>query len=522
MQKSSSRGEANRMRNRILIACCAFLFFASGTIASAATLSIGVSSQQVKKGDTVTATVYVNSSGVAINNVDGKLSVPSDMLEIQSVSTAGSAMALWVEQPSYGSGQVSFNGGITNPGFTGSNGKVLSVVLKAIKAGTPTISFSSATVRANDGLGTNVLTTKGTASLTISDAVVPVPVTPPAPSPAPVAPVVTPTQQKTPGALELQSSTTPDAEAWYNVDSTSYSWSLPRRTTAVRTLFDSKPTSVPAVSYVPPISSKGIPNLEDGIWYFHVSYQTSAGWSTPTHQKLQIDTEQPTVPGLSYSMTSMEQVELTVKTSDELSGIGKIIVTAEGETPIEVTEQLSATTTKIVLPATYAGTKEVEVRSVDKAGNISVATITVTFPQAEIVVSDVPVVDSSPSVLSGLLSLFGNVVQNLGESLSNLDPVTLAVCLVLFLAWFAIYKLVILYRFTHKFKGVMGVQRDMFGMMRIVKRNLKQDIHLVKMDRTITDPKEAEEVVLKNVLQDVTDMEKVVKAKIDVLKPSKK
>lgn len=521
MQKSSSNAKEKRAYNKFLITCCAILFFATGNSALAATLSVGVASSQVKTGDTVTATISVNSAGVAINNVDGKLSVPSDMLEIQSVSTAGSAFTLWVEQPTFTKGQVSFNGGVANPGYTGSNGKVLTVVMKALKPGNPSLSFSSASVRANDGLGTDVLTSKGSASVVISDPA------PSQPAPSPVVPTqtvpVTTTPSKAPKSIPVTSTITPDAEAWYSASSTTYMWNLPSGTQAVRTLFDSRPTSVPVTQYVPPISSKDVKDIQDGVWYFHMSYQTAAGWSAPTHQKLQIDTEPPSEPGLSYSKTSTGQVELSVKTSDELSGIGKIIVNAEGETPIEITEQLSATTTRIVLPATYVGIKEVEVKSFDKAGNVSVASITVTFPQAEAVAGDdAPAEDALPSVLSGIMGLLGSFVQNLGESLSNLDPVTLAVCFVLFLAWFAIYKLVIMYRFMHKFKGVMGVQRDMLGMMSIVRRNLKQDIHLVKMDRTITDPKEAEEVVLKNVLQDVTDMEKVVKAKIDVLKPSKK
>ena len=66
-------------------------------------------------------------------------------------------MSLWVEQPSinYASGVITFTGGVPG-GFSGSNGPVLSFVVKALKEGTGVIAPQDIKVLLNDGEGSEI------------------------------------------------------------------------------------------------------------------------------------------------------------------------------------------------------------------------------------------------------------------------------------------------------------------------------------------------------------------------------
>lgn len=155
--------------------------------ADAATLGVSAPAS-VTVGDIVTARILVDSAGVAINNAEATLIFPTDILSVISVSKANSVFSLWVEEPSFSNagGMVGFNGGVPNPGFTGSSGTILSVTFQAKKSGNATLSLSNAAVRANDGKGTNVFTGAGSASLSVSAAVQQAPAPQPTPTPKPV------------------------------------------------------------------------------------------------------------------------------------------------------------------------------------------------------------------------------------------------------------------------------------------------------------------------------------------------
>jgi len=85
-------------------------------------------------------------------------------------------------------------GGLPNPGFSGSNGQIISIVFVAKKAGTASVVMSDASVLANDGLGTDVLTVQGSAAIKISAAVK-----------SPIVPAASPSN--VPSASEIASTT---------------------------------------------------------------------------------------------------------------------------------------------------------------------------------------------------------------------------------------------------------------------------------------------------------------------------
>ncbi|MGB9743185.1 MAG: cohesin domain-containing protein [Minisyncoccales bacterium] len=113
--------------------------------------------------------VKVNSGGVAINAADATLVFDPDKIEVVRVSKTDSVFSLWVQEPTYSNalGTISFAGGKPTPGYTGAAGTLLSITFKAKTAGTANLSFSSGSVLADDGKGTNILSSTGSGSYTL-------------------------------------------------------------------------------------------------------------------------------------------------------------------------------------------------------------------------------------------------------------------------------------------------------------------------------------------------------------------
>lgn len=170
----------------------------------AATLSVSPSSGTYTVGKTFTVTFSIVSTTQAVNAVSTNFTYSKDTLEIIGVSKSGSIISLWAPggDPAYSqsSGTGSFEGIITNPGYTGSFGKIASYTFRVKNSGTGYITLKNAAILANDGIGTNVLTNVGNAILTLVAAEKPV-----TPTPKPVIPTKAPIP--TPKPVELE--TTP-------------------------------------------------------------------------------------------------------------------------------------------------------------------------------------------------------------------------------------------------------------------------------------------------------------------------
>ena len=141
------------------------LVFILPNFSNAATLFLSPSSGNYNSGGQMSVSVRINTESEAINAVDGTIGFNPDILEVSSV-TKGTAVSLWVQEPSYSNkaGNVNFGGVILNPGYYGSNGNILTINFRAKGSGKAEISFKAGSVLANDGYGTNVLKTLGTAS----------------------------------------------------------------------------------------------------------------------------------------------------------------------------------------------------------------------------------------------------------------------------------------------------------------------------------------------------------------------
>jgi hypothetical protein len=159
------------MKNKLLALSVALSIFGYAPICSAATLVVGDGGTHAV-GELFTIPVYISTSdGEYLNTVEANARFPVDKLQAISIRDSG-LTDVWLEKPSYSNtaGTISFLGVIYNPGFTGENAKVLSVTFKALQAGNASVSFDKASILANDGQGTEILTASNGTTIHITPA----------------------------------------------------------------------------------------------------------------------------------------------------------------------------------------------------------------------------------------------------------------------------------------------------------------------------------------------------------------
>lgn len=325
--------------------------------ANAATIGFDPATNIVSEGDIFTISAVTNTEGVAINNADAVINFPKDLIEVVSIGKSSSVFSLWVEDPTFSNtaGSITFDGGKPTPGYAGQKGNIISIVFRAKKAGTATVLYSSASVRANDGVGTNVLSIKSSAVIQITGAKQPEII---------AVPVRSDTLPSVPLVI---SSTHPKSDLWYSGSSASFSWQIPNGVTSIQTLLGSSPKSNPTLTYDSTVTSKTINNLKDGVLYFHLRYMNSVGWGPVAHYKIQIDSTPPDsfAPRV-RTENLISYIELYAK--DATSGIDYFSVAIDNENPIKIRLN-ELVNDEYVLPVQYGGERKLTAIAYDKAGN---------------------------------------------------------------------------------------------------------------------------------------------------------
>lgn len=145
-------------------------FFVGVPHVSAATINLDSTAKSYQVGDTIAIRVAVTSS-TSINAVSAQISFSKDLLTLTSISKTPSLVSLWAQDPTYSNstGTASFEGIILD-GYKGIKGTVTTLFFKAKSVGTAHIEFSSASILANDGNGTEVLSGKSNSIITITKA----------------------------------------------------------------------------------------------------------------------------------------------------------------------------------------------------------------------------------------------------------------------------------------------------------------------------------------------------------------
>lgn len=251
----------------------------------AAALNFSPSSGSHMVGDTFPVSIYVESADQAINATSSTILFPSDILEVVSLSKTGSIFSLWPTDPSFSnaSGSVNLEGVVLNPGYSGKNGKILTVNFKAKKVGVASLNFSSSSVLANDGIGTNILQNTQTATFTIvKDEEIPVQI-----ENIPVS------SSGISNAVDIVSYTHPDQTKWYSNNSPEFAWTLPSEAIEVRTILSKSSSAVPSILYNPPIAERKLQDIRDGVYYFSLQIRTKSGWGEVSRYRVNIDTTPP-------------------------------------------------------------------------------------------------------------------------------------------------------------------------------------------------------------------------------------
>ena len=363
--------------------------------AEAATLYFSPSSGSHAVGTTFSVSIYVSSADQAMNAASGVISFPQDKLEATSLSKTGSIFTLWVQEPSFSNsaGTINFEGIVLNPGFTGAAGKIITINFRAKAAGSALVNFSSGSVLANDGKGTNILTSLGNAQFSLGyvGPTVPEATIPSAVSGAPSAP-------------QISSPTHPDPNKWYAKKDAKFTWSLPSDVTSVRLLVGKIPAAIPTVVYTPAINEKEVTNLDDGIWYFHVQLRNASGWGEISHFRFQIDTQPPEPFEIKFvdgKETTHPQPTLAFETTDEMSRIDYYEVKIDQEPPIKIKE------TEYKMPVQILGEHTVIVKAVDKAGNYTLA-----MTEINVLPIEAPIITDYPRELlpGSILSIKGTAL----------------------------------------------------------------------------------------------------------------
>ena len=342
---------------KILIVIFGLTLFAVGPVPTqAASLGLSAASSSLAVGKTTTVAVVVRSADQALNASQGKVSFPTDKLQVTSVSK-GSLFTYWTTEPAYSNsnGIVTFGGGLPTPGYKGSGRTVLTITFRAKAEGKATLAYSSGTILANDGLGTNILTSYGSATITVTAATTETPSSTPS---TPTTPAIS-----TP---VVRSISHPDPNLWYNSSEVALTWSRPTGISGVSYVLDHNPATVPDDTLEENSGSRTYPGVADGTWYFHLRAKYSGGWSSAAHVRLRIDTQAPdsfTPQTAAVPEATLPTYRLVFQTTDSASGIARYMLALDTQDFVTVTSPHLVETQK-------SGIHQYTLRAIDNAGNI--------------------------------------------------------------------------------------------------------------------------------------------------------
>ncbi|MEX1051803.1 MAG: hypothetical protein WEC83_00210 [Patescibacteria group bacterium] len=349
--------------------------------AASASYYFSPSTVTVNVGQSVTVSLFISTDS-AVNSGSGTIVLPTSYATATAISKSGSIFTLWTTEPSISGSSISFGGGLANPGYTGSSGKVLSFTVRGQAEGTGLITMNSGQILANDGAGTNIHS--GSSSSTVN---------------------VT----RTVSGAAIASETHPEQSRWYNSPNVKLSWSSPSGVSSY-----SYTLSKPGADTISRDNVSGnnaeFNALADGVWTFKLTTKYSDGKSAQSSFVIQIDTVAPTKPAVTVTVKDAKDQypKFEMSSTDETSGVDYYEIIIDNGEPIRATEN------PYTLPKQLPGNHNYQVIAVDKAGNKSeVATGTLFIegvPGPKITSAPAFVAMLQPIKLIGT-ALYGSIVQ---------------------------------------------------------------------------------------------------------------
>jgi hypothetical protein len=255
-------------------------------------------------------------------------------------------------------------GVVLTPGYKGNSGKLLTINFRGKETGLAEVKINSSSVLANDGVGTNILKDVTNASFSITEVE--------AKEPEVIdLDEIKPTEGKTEEEVcepdSIITSSTHPGVVWRRENSASFSWDLPEGTLASKIAFDRNPNTEPNIINSPSIVEKRYENLEDGIWYFHLSLQNNQGWSETEHFKIKIDHTPPSIEArevLRKDLTDPKPV-IELKVKDETSCVKNFELSINGE----LLDYEKLPDGNLRLETLPPGEHELVISAYDRAGN---------------------------------------------------------------------------------------------------------------------------------------------------------
>jgi hypothetical protein len=338
----------------IIAAAIIFALVVRPAFAATGSLALRSNASVVSVGDQFTVSV-IASSDANVNTIGMDLNYPSDLLEVKNVA-GPSVITLFITKGVVSAGTAAIEGGVL-PTKTLKNDKVGMITFLAKKSGNAVLKISNASgLYANDGLGTNILSSYGSLTLKIGKA-----------------PVVQNSNVSVPavGLVRISSSSNPDQNIFYNQRTVMASWNADNAD-GYAFVFDQVRGTVPNLADLSPKTAGEFTAASDGVWYLHVIAARNGVGGQVAEYVFNID---ETPPRLDLSLSnnvirSDGSSEVIFSASDDLSGVAgyEIGIAKDGETPV-----YEAATSPWVLKDLASGQYQVIVRATDGAGNAATA-----------------------------------------------------------------------------------------------------------------------------------------------------
>lgn len=360
------------------------LAFQPAQPAHAATASyyFSPSTVDVTIGQTRTVSLYVSSSSQSINSGSGTIVIPTSVASATSVSKSGSIFTLWTTEPSISGSTIKFGGGLSNPGYKGGSGRVLTFTIRGATEGTGLITLNSGNILANDGNGTDIYSSTSPATVEVTRIV---------------------------SGAAIASETHPNQEKWYSASDVKLSWSKPSGTSSFSYSFTSPGKTSLSKSSTSETSAL-FEGIDDGVWTFTVTTSYSDGKSAKSSFVVRIDTIAPSQPEVTVKTKNDKDQFPTfnISSTDKGSGVDHYLIIIDGKEPIKTTNQ------SYRLPKQLPGNHSYTVTAVDEAGNKSTEATGTFFIEGVPgpVITDSPafVAMLQPIKLSGK-ALYGSIIQ---------------------------------------------------------------------------------------------------------------
>lgn len=337
------------------------------SVTLAANLYFSPSSGTYNQNQNFSVSIFVSSPEQAMNAASATIKFPTDKLQVVSISKSGSIVDFWAQEPSFSNnnGEIKLEGVILTPGYRGSSGRLLTVNFRGKNPGAAALSIGSSSILANDGIGTNIQKTVSGASFTIREVVVAEPTPIKIEDLKPVDQTIAKEEVCEPDSI-ITSSTHPGV-VWRRENTAVFAWDMDDEVVASRIAFDRNADTEPSTINRPAITQKKYENLEDGIWYFHLSLQDNSGWRKTEHFQIKIDHTPPEIESFEIKRSDLTdpRAVINLKVTDKISCVSSFEFSVNGE--ILDYEKMGQNEYKLAkLPP---GEHELVITAYDRAGN---------------------------------------------------------------------------------------------------------------------------------------------------------